>query len=168
MRNIPELIETIKNTPDCTVSPPQGIPLLKGKHALPADVIEFYKLCGGLSLFESSANSMEIVDPHRFVLINPVLLIGVQDKDLEETKKDRSWSWYIIGEGYSSQYLSIDLSADRLGRCYYSTLGDHANPGYMPVIAQSLTDLLNRLLENQGKEWYWFRDDFQSIGDAYD
>lgn len=38
----------------------------------------------------------------------------------------------------------------------------------MPLIAHSFTDLLERLLKNQGNRWYWLEDHFQTLGDAYD
>jgi len=36
------------------------------------------------------------------------------------------------------------------------------------IIATSFTDLIERLISSDGKLWYWLRDDFISLGDAYD
>lgn len=34
------------------------------------------------------------------------------------------------------------------------------------IVANSFTDLLNR--KGEGDSWYWYHDDFESLGDAYD
>ncbi|WP_176706255.1 hypothetical protein [Paenibacillus hemerocallicola] len=28
--------------------------------------------------------------------------------------------------------------------------------------------LLNQLVQNNGERWYWLKEDFESLGDAYD
>lgn len=119
-------------------------------------------------MFNSSAYSMDIVPPSRFVLANPVIFIGVSKNELNETGVDISWSWYIVGEGENRQYITIDLSFERLGRCYDSFWDSHAMPGYTPIVARSFTDLLSDLLLNRGKHWYWLQPDFRPIGDAYE
>ena len=40
--------------------------------------------------------------------------------------------------------------------------------GDCPVIAKSFTELLSQLVKNKGKRWYWLKEDFESLGDAYD
>jgi glycosyltransferase involved in cell wall biosynthesis len=39
--------------------------------------------------------------------------------------------------------------------------------GECPVIAKSFTELLNQLVQNNGERWYWLKEDFESLGDAY-
>lgn len=65
-----------------------------------------------------------------------------------------------------SQYVTIDLDAERLGRVYDSFLEAHANPGESPIIARSFTEF-NRQLETGGACWYWTAPGFESPGDAY-
>jgi hypothetical protein len=108
------------------------------------------------------------VSPNHFVLANPVIFIGVEENELRASKKDISWSRYIVGENDNRQILTIDLAVERLGRCYDSFWDSHAMPGYTPIIAQSFTELLIRLHTNQGRHWYWIQPDFHSIGDAYE
>lgn len=168
MTSVSQLLATIQKTPDCSIRPALGLPEVAAGHVLPDDLIEFYKLCGGVSLFSSSAYSMEIVPPDRLVLANPVIFIGVSVDQLRQSRNDISWSWYIIGEGENRQYLTIDLAPDRLGRCYDSFWDTHAMPGYSPIIARSFTELLAGLLANQGRHWYWLQPGFTPVGDAYE
>jgi hypothetical protein len=168
MNDMSQLLDTIRRTADCFVMPTQGFPTIDPNHVFPDDLIEFYRLCGGISLFRTSAYSIEIVPPSHLVLANPVIYIGVDENELGASKNDISWSWYIIGEGDNRQLLSIDLAIERLGRCYDSFWDCHAMPGYSPIIAQSFTELLVNLHANQGRHWYWLQPDFRSIGDAYE
>lgn len=167
MRDMPQLLNIIQRTPDCFVMPAQGLPTIDPSHVLPDDLMEFYRRCGGVSLFPSSAYSIEIVPPNHLVLANPVIFIGIDKDELKTSINDISWSWHIVGEGANRQFLTIDLAVERLGRCYDSFWDCHAMPGYSPIIAPSFTELLVRLHANQGRHWYWLQPDFQSIGDAY-
>lgn len=167
MIKIEEVIARIRNTSDCLIDPPKGLPVINAEHILPKDIQEFYQLCGGVSLFCSSVYSMNIVSPDKFLLANPVLFTGISEADLRASKGDISWSWYIIGAGENGQFITIDLNPKRLGRCYDSFWDCHAMPGYSQIVAKSFTELLLQLVKNQGKYWYWLRSDFNSYGDAY-
>ena len=167
MTDMADLIKTIQNTPDCAVYPRAGRPEVREPHVLPADVREFYRHCGGVSLFESSAYAIRIVQPENMVQANPVIFDGVDEAPIEESREDISWSWYIIAEGDNRQYITIDLAPERLGRCYDSFWDTHASPGYCAIVAVSFTDLLSRLLANQGSHWYWLQPRFKRLGDAY-
>jgi hypothetical protein len=80
---------------------------------------------------------------------------------------DISYDWFIIGKS-SEQYITIDLNPDRLGRCYDSFWDRHGVPADCQIIAKSFTDLLQKLFDGNGDYWYWLKDDFTYIGDAYD
>jgi hypothetical protein len=160
--NIDELITQMRATSGCQVFPPQGLPIPQPEYRLPDDLRRFYTLCGGLSLFEKADYALVIVPPARFVLANPVI-VGELAGD-----NDISSSWYIVAEGGNGDYLTIDLSRERLGRCYDSFFDRHAVAGSCPIIARSFTELVTRLYENRGGYWYWLRPDFISLGDAYD
>lgn len=161
------LVVRIQRTPRCRVYPPDGLPTIKSEHVLPDDLISFYKLCGGADLFEPERNTygILIVPPRKLVLANPVIMEGLSEEELATTSDDVSWSWYIIGEAANSQYITIDLSRERLGRCYDSFWEVH--PGNSPIIASTFTDLLVHLLENRGEHFYWLRQDFNPLGDAH-
>jgi hypothetical protein len=84
---------------------------------------------------------------------------------LEETEGDISWSWYVIAEGHSGQYVTIDLSPERNGLCYNSLWELH--PGNSTIIAESFTDFLNQTAHHTGETWYWDSPSYLPIGQAY-
>lgn len=141
--------------------PPSGMPNLEREHILPVDLREFYKSCGGVSLFKRQSYSYRILRPSEMVLANPIL-IG------ERAEYDITSSWYLLAKDHDNQFLTIDCSPTRLGRCYDSFIDRHGIVGGCPVVAISFSDLLERLFRTQGGYPYWLRDDFISLGDAYD
>ena len=168
--SIRELVARIRATPDCTVVDPikrsdLHYPTLHQGHVFPNDLREFYDICGGVSLFERSPSPMAIVPPMGVLLANAVLFYGMTLEQLVSTLDDISWTWYLIASNDSGEYLTIDLHQQRLGRCYNSFIGYHANPGYSTIVAFSFTELLTRLYENKGQTWL---PNVISLGDAYD
>jgi hypothetical protein len=143
-----------------------GLPSVKPDHVLPEDLKEFYSLCGGAELFEKSAYRLAIVPPAQFVLANPVILIGLTEQQMASFAIDISWSWYIIGQGDNSHYITIDLDPQRLGRCYDSFWEIH--PENSVVIAYSFTELLERMLANRGRPWFWHSKNFGPLKLARD
>jgi antitoxin YokJ len=163
---IQDLLNQIITNPQCKVHPMQGFPPVKDKHVLPNDVLEFYSLCGGVDLFTKADYPYSIVPANKFVRANPI--IAGEDWSDSVWETDVSADWYIVASDPDSQYLTIDLNPQRLGRCYDSFIGHHANPGYCPIIAISFMDLLHRLIQSQGQYPYWLEQSFSSLGDAYD
>ncbi|MCM3749953.1 SMI1/KNR4 family protein [Paenibacillus pasadenensis] len=155
-----ELIQKISHSHDCTVFPPAGQPSGM-RHDIPGDLETFYKLCGGMLLFEGMDYSITIVPPDQFKTANLVIL-G------EEIEDDRSSDWFVIATDGHSQYITFDLNSNRLGRCYDSFHDRHGIAGSTDVIAHSFTELLTRLFEYGGKYCYWLEDNFSYMGDAYD
>ncbi|WP_312886473.1 SMI1/KNR4 family protein [Paenibacillus foliorum] len=145
---------------DCRVSPPKGLPRTND-HSLPLDLKRFYELCGGVVLFENKDFHIQIAPPNEFILSNPVI-VG------EQVDGNISSHWYIVGLGGNGDYISIDLHQDRLGKCYDSFWDRHGVMGDCPVVAKTFTELINRLVQNNGERWYWLSEDFESLGDAYD
>jgi hypothetical protein len=163
--NIVDIIKEIYNTPGCRVHSPSVLPAVESQHIVPEDVRVFYTQCGGVSLFEEETYSTTIVSPQKILLANPVILSGLTKEELESTKPDLAWSWYIIAECPNAQYITIDFDPQRLGRCYDSFWDRH--PSDSVVIATSFTHLLANLLSSRGQYWYWLRPDFVSLGTAY-
>jgi len=161
MADVAEILQRIRGLAGCKVHPAQGLPDVPQPHTLPDDLRRFYSLCGGLSLLEDAEYPAFISRPKELVPANPVI-IGEQVND------DISTSWYIIANDGSGEYLTIDLDPARLGRCYDSFSDRHGVAGSCPIIATSFTDLLERLVTNQGRHWYWLQPGFRSLGDAYD
>lgn len=159
--NIDELVERIRTTPSCRLLRSSELPRISAPCVLPADLRAFYELAGGADLYKGTDYPAIIVEPGEVVPANP-LIIGEQVDD------DISSFWHIIASDGAGEYLTIDLQPDRVGRCYDSFSDRHGVAGSCPIIAQSFTDLLDRLLDNQGQHWYWLRPSFVSLGDAYD
>jgi hypothetical protein len=156
-----ELIEHARAAPDCAVYPAAGLPRLPQGLELPSDLSDFYRACGGIDLFQSSRYPISVAAPGQLIPTN-VAVLG--EKDLG----DRSDRWYTIAVTPDRDYLSIDLDPGRSGRCYDSFHEIHGLVGESTVVATSFTDLLERLITNAGRHWYWLEAGFQSLGDAYD
>lgn len=159
--SISTLINKIKKMPNCIVHQPSSFPILEENHSLPDDINEFYNLCGGIDLFIDSDYSISISTPNKFELANPIIIGEIAEYDI-------SSDWYIIGSDRQNQYITVDLNSKRLGRCYDSFWDRHGVAGECSIIAVSLTDLLERLLNNAGQSCYWLDEGFVSLGDAYD
>ena len=154
------LINAINSSPDCTVLPPVGIPLEKSGITLPKDLTEFYRVCGGITLY-SSKTAFEIVPPEKVVPANPVIVGELCEEDI-------SSRWYIIAKDSESNYITIDLSPERLGKCYDSFPEYHGIVGECAVTANSFTELVYNLYSYKGNGIYWLDNNFKYLGDAYD
>jgi len=137
---------------------PPGVPTVD--LILPADVSDFYSLCGGARLFLTADYRIDIVTPGDFVRANPVIRGTDGTRDISD-------DWYIIAR-CGEQYITIDLNQARLGRCYDSNWDCHAVAGSCAVIALNFESLLRQLMASRGSYWYWLENDFTSLGDAYD
>ncbi len=164
--DIHQLLELIKLNNDCMILPTKDLPDIPKDLRMPNDVLKFYQLCGGVHLFQSSAFPTLIVPPDEFVPANPVIFSNVEPKQLDTIRGDISWTWYMLGIGPNSQYITIDLCPIRLGLCYDSFWIRH--PRDSRIIAKSFTDLLTRLWETKGEYYYWDESSFKSFGSPYD
>jgi hypothetical protein len=158
---LPELLSRIADTEGCQVYPPAGIPSIRSGHELLPDLAALYRLCSGLLLFGSADYPVRIVRPTDVVPANPVIA-GV------EGEYDISYEWYIVADDLNGDYITIDLNAARPGRCYDSFWDRHAVRGSCRIVAASFLEFLARRFDDRGGYPYFLRDDFQSLGDAYD
>lgn len=148
--DIADLVEKIRNTPGCRLEDPLGLPIVCEQHVLPEDLKQFYRLCGGATLYEDVATDpAEIVSPHRIVLANSLMLVGLDDEEIAWYKEHLgiTWSWYFLADYGNGNYVTIDLSQERLGQCYDSHHEKHA-AGNSYVVADSFTELLRWLLKD--------------------
>lgn len=158
---IDNLITLARTSQGCIVYPPSGVPDIRAPHILPDDMRQFYLSCGGLDLWYAlSPYGVRIVPPSAVVLANPIIIGDLCPEDITST-------WYIIAHTPQYEYLTIDLSSSRVGRCYDSFFDRHGLIGSCPIIATSFSNLLERLYAAQGKYWYWLEDTFEGLGDAY-
>ena len=159
------LINLIKATPGCIVFPVDKMPTIKPNHIIPPDLENFYQLCGEIQLFKDSTFPTLIVSPNNFVQANPIIFANVDVKYLQKMKDDISWSWYLVGTGPNSQYITIDLSPERLGNVYNSFWINHPRDSF--IIASSFTDLLLSLIETKGEYYPWDMAGFVTLGNPY-
>lgn len=168
--NIEQLITKIKADSSNNIFPPEGIPTVGGKYTLPTDLVQFYSLCGGVQLYEDKPYSTKIVAPNDFVSANPAL-IGAEIIEAEKAKgtydNEISVDWFIIASLGNSDFIVMDLNPERHGRCYSAFWDSYPLVGDTPIIANSFTELFQRLIDNEGEYWYFLEKDF-SMGDAYD
>ena len=160
MKEIIEILTEIENAKNCTVSKLEK-PIKKLPFDLPKDLEYYLKNYSSIVLFQNTDYSIKIVGVSGFKRANPVI-VG------EEVEDDISHNWYIIADDNNSQYITIDLTKDKLGYCYDSFWDRHGVVGEQAVIAQSFTELLERLYNSKGQSWSWIDSNFQSYGDAYD
>jgi hypothetical protein len=156
--SIAALIERTAQSAGCHVHLPIAVP--RGL-ALPDDLAEFYRRCAGVDLFLDRDYAVSLLGPADLQPSNAVILAEQYPDDITAT-------WYTIGRTPDSDYLSIDLAPERLGRCYDSFYELHGVAGSCPIIATGFTDLYRGLLDGAGDRWYWQRPGFVELGDAYD
>src|SRR5437667_6245659 len=72
--SLENLFLRIRSTLGCRIDSPAGLPVIGTSHHLPDDLLNFYRLCGGLSLAENTPYAVTIVPPSKCVLANPVIL----------------------------------------------------------------------------------------------
>lgn len=159
--DITEILVLLRGLDDCVVLPPAGEPNVLTPLALPSDVLNFYKLCGGVTLWEDSPYGLVIVPPNEFVPANPVI-VGTPCPD------DITSTWYILARDRNRNHITIDCAEARMGRCYDSSFDRHGIIGSCPIIAFSFEDFLRQVLASKGEYWYWLQSGFVPLGDAYD
>ena len=159
--NIDEVLVRIRADSLCAVYPPREVPAIQTHLKLPEDLKRFYSLCGGLKLFENSNYSFEIISPELLIPSN-IKILG------QQYIEDASSSWYIVASSGQDQFISIDLSEAKNGRCYDSFMDAHAVVGSCAIVANTFTNLLVGLYNIKGDYLYWLKPEFKKLGDAYD
>jgi hypothetical protein len=161
MENIEFLLAQISQNTDCEVSRRANPIVVKLNYKLPDDLQYYLNNYNYINLFISSKYSFKIIGEEDFKRANPVIL-G------EDAKDDISYNWFIVATNERSQYITIDLEEKRLGKCYDSFWDRYSLVGDQPIIANSFSDLLKKMFDNKGEYYYWLKDNFDSLGDAYD
>nr|WP_310132456.1 SMI1/KNR4 family protein [Burkholderia ambifaria] len=161
MRSIKELVEIIRSDSRCQVLPVSGNlpPLPNPDLKYPNDLVEFYNICGGVVLFRAGKEnvSFKILAADEVLQAN-MIIVG------EPCEDDISFSWYAICKTDNGDYISIDTSKERGGRCYDSNFEIHGVAGSCPIIALSFSELLDELYKSSGVDIFWKTRDY---GDAY-
>lgn len=122
---------------------------------LPNDLMYFYEQYDGAILFKNSDYPFSIPKFSEFIRTDYLLLDFLTPSEFDEyTKNSITLNWYCIGEGESlSEYLSIDLSPERIGWIFICNWRIYAGECYL--IAKSFTELLNKIIESEGNYQFW-------------
>ncbi|WP_121965636.1 SMI1/KNR4 family protein [Myroides sp. N17-2] len=166
MSKIEEVLATIALSEGCVLKKSSTNKVIP--RGLPLDVEYFYTHYDSVDFYLDEPFGIRIVTLGEVIPTNKVLY-PEGDVIWEELEGDISNDWYLIAESEQvGQYISIDLDSNYLGQCYDSYIDIHAVTGEAMVIAQSFTELLERLCQSKGEQWYWATGDFISYGDAYE
>jgi hypothetical protein len=161
MNSINHILKKFSDDPRIEIFPPNSsLPVLPGNLSYPPDLVEFYQLCGGAKLFSPQSDniSFTLLPPSEIKQTNMVIVGSACDDDI-------SSSWYVICKTDNNDYISIDLSIERSGRCYDSNHEVHAVAGSCPIIALSFKELILSIYASNGDDIFWRGKDY---GDAYD
>lgn len=160
MATLAETLQLLRERSDTVLHPPVGQPHIVGTSRIPDDLSQFYRLTGGIELFPTTDTPLTIQAPLGLRAANPEIL-G------ETISADITADWYVIATGRTGEYVTIDLSAERAGRCYDSFVDRHGVAGSCPIIALSFTEFLTRCAHASGSRRYWLETGFRPYGDAY-
>lgn len=94
VRTIEALVDEIRRAEACVVQPPRAMPSVRPGEALGRELEEFYRACGGLSLFAASDYGVEIAGPESFSRAN-LEIVG------REVPDDLTDSWYVLARAAS-------------------------------------------------------------------
>lgn len=160
MEDLINILTAIEHNESCAVCKLPH-PVAKLPLHLPQDLQYYFENYAEISLFDDADCPIKVVGLAEFKRANPIIA-G------EDAADDVSHNWFIIAHDNHSQYITIDLSKDKLGYCYDSFWDRHGVAGEQAVVAKSLTELLQCLYLAKGQSLYWTEQGFQSLGDAYD
>jgi antitoxin YokJ len=132
---------------------PRGQPALPDGLSLPDDLVAFYEICGGASLFEGGLG-WRVSGPDELVPAAPRLLTEDLAEELRRTQPEQVASTCFVfadnGGASTDEHVVVDLHPARLGR-YYETFWDRFGvAGDMPIVAVSVADALQWLLATDG------------------
>jgi len=102
MTELQQILERIRQTSNCDVDPPRGQPILRDGDRLPDDLAEFYRCCGGVSLFAHSIYPFRIVGPDEPVRSNPDIAQAEHPDEISDT-------WYIVARGGNEEAITGTL-----------------------------------------------------------
>lgn len=170
---IMEIVDAARGRPDVVVDPPNGLPVVRVGEELPPELVEFYSLCGGMTLFAGTPDEVRIHGPDTFVPArrdagSGNTFLGANEEVVGAAYPDDiSHTWYMLARS-GLERASIDCSPVRAGRCYDSFWDCHGVAGSCNIIAQSFAEFLELQLAVKEPTVFWTEPGFLGFGDAYD
>jgi hypothetical protein len=136
---------------------------------IPEDLLEFYKLCGGLESIVSCDEDLilSVVRPASFSWSLPSVFGEPLESTFPGYENTMFRYWYMLGRGDTDEFFVIDLNPASYGRCYLSYLYYFGQPGRTPIVAGSFSEFLVTLYDAAAKGERWSWDDI-GLGDALD
>jgi hypothetical protein len=158
--SIKDLVDVARGRPDVVVDPPNGLPAVRVGEELPPELVEFYSLCGGMTLFAGTPDEVRIHGPDTFLGANEEVIGCAYPDDISHT-------WYMLARS-GLERASIDCSPVRAGRCYDSFWDCHGVAGSCSIIAWSFAEFLELQLAVKEATVFWSEPGFRGFGDAYE
>jgi hypothetical protein len=158
-----DVLDEARRRSDCVILPPTSQPHAhRSGEAVPADVLTFYKSCGGATFFAGTTSEVRILGPEQVVPANPVIVGDPGDDE------PVSRSSYLIAQNGNGDFITVDMSFERGGRIYDSFYELHGVVGSWPVIAASFTTFIFDVWQTQGESLFWTSERHErSFPDAY-
>jgi hypothetical protein len=162
MKSLEAILAELQSRADCHFLSGGQLPTIPPALRLPTDLVAFYQRFSEARLFggDGEEPSCRVLRPDEFVQVGEAIMGEPETVGIEH-------SWFALIDVQDGNYLGIDLSPQRLGRCYDCFHETYGEPGYCTVVALSFTELLQRIAEAEG-EPFWLADGFSGHGDAYD
>ncbi|MFC7443076.1 SMI1/KNR4 family protein [Laceyella putida] len=170
--DICQTIKGLQSLSDVEIDKPSGLPRVVENQCLPDDLQLFYEKFGGVTLFPHAENTYRIVQPQEFKLANPILIADEELLELELNRGNTQLLFtsecYVLVDLGDANYIVIDLNKERHGLCYLGFWDSFGVIGETPIIAKSFKELLQKMIESEGEEvWFFEKEDFQDYGDAF-
>jgi hypothetical protein len=147
---IREVLHQLVSRSDCEVLPFSGMPALNQGDVLPEQLAEFYKLCGGIRIkrFNDCFYSWYVSKPTDFRAAVGVIHQG-EMSDSERAFWSAHWanSFYVVAETEGSGEVIVTSCGDRFRGLYFDGHRETFGCDKMPVIAQSLAELIVLLVD---------------------
>ncbi|MDQ7909328.1 SMI1/KNR4 family protein [Phytohabitans sp. ZYX-F-186] len=141
----------------CHLRPPVGPPRIPVGLAVPDDLRELYRRCGGATLFEDAPYPWRVSGPDELVAASPRLLTPDIAEEIAATDpSDLTNGCFVIADGgtgtSTEPHIVIDLHPARAGLCYLAGWDTYGLVGDMPIVADGIAELLQRLLATNGQQ----------------
>jgi SMI1 / KNR4 family (SUKH-1) len=154
LQSIQKLIDMIRADSGCTLRPPCKFEALQTS-LLPDDFKVFYALANGCELFTQGEYPWRIIPFESLLQHHQVF----EPFDCDGKIISDSWMIFLEEPNHKTPY-AIDLHETRFGSCYQVSRYD-----YPDVLARSFSEMLQMVLELQGRYPPWYAYGYTYYGD---
>jgi antitoxin YokJ len=166
------VVETVRRRDDCVVHEPQGAAAVELPLEVPDDLRRFYELCGHMVPFRDSSTPWRVLAAGDLILAARRLLAEQDSEQVLADVPDDVASTTVVfadqGGGATDEHVVLDLHPARLGQFYATFWDSFGLVGEMPIIAASVADILQWLVDSGGEGIEAALMRRPPLGDAYD